>query len=162
MRPLVIVIGNERTSSILKIGDGCNIPGRRNALYICLNSCAAQMLLITGNHHKQDRRRNHRNREKHNRQDHAISLRQLFMQLPKPSFSHNAHILHLHLFGKISILKFIHPGVWLSLARAPGLGPGSRRFESCHPDYPLTETSVTPSFSSFSFYILSVSYCSTF
>ena len=25
-------------------------------------------------------------------------------------------------------------GVWLSLARAPGLGPGSRRFESCHPD----------------------------
>ena len=29
-------------------------------------------------------------------------------------------------------------GVWLSLARAPGLGPGSRRFESCHPD--LKET----------------------
>ena len=28
-------------------------------------------------------------------------------------------------------------GVWLSLARAPGLGPGGRRFESCHPD--LTE-----------------------
>ena len=26
-------------------------------------------------------------------------------------------------------------GVWLSLARAPGLGPGSRRFESCHPDF---------------------------
>ena len=26
-------------------------------------------------------------------------------------------------------------GVWLSLARAPGLGPGGRRFESCHPDY---------------------------
>ena len=25
-------------------------------------------------------------------------------------------------------------GVWLSLARAPGLGPGGRRFESCHPD----------------------------
>ena len=25
--------------------------------------------------------------------------------------------------------------MWLSLARAPGLGPGSRRFESCHPDY---------------------------
>ena len=24
--------------------------------------------------------------------------------------------------------------VWLSLARAPGLGPGGRRFESCHPD----------------------------
>ena len=30
--------------------------------------------------------------------------------------------------------------MWLSLARAPGLGPGGRRFESCHPD--LTETSV--------------------
>ena len=26
-------------------------------------------------------------------------------------------------------------GVWLSLARAPGLGPGGRRFESCHPDW---------------------------
>ena len=25
-------------------------------------------------------------------------------------------------------------GVWLSLARAPGLGPGGRRCESCHPD----------------------------
>ena len=25
-------------------------------------------------------------------------------------------------------------GVWLSLARAPGLGPGGRRFESCHPE----------------------------
>ena len=25
-------------------------------------------------------------------------------------------------------------GVWLSLARVPGLGPGGRRFESCHPD----------------------------
>ncbi len=28
----------------------------------------------------------------------------------------------------------INIGVWLSLARAPGLGPGGRRFESCHPD----------------------------
>ena len=28
----------------------------------------------------------------------------------------------------------VESGVWLSLARAPGLGPGSRRFESCHPD----------------------------
>ena len=28
----------------------------------------------------------------------------------------------------------IPDGVWLSLARAPGLGPGGRRFESCHPD----------------------------
>ena len=27
-------------------------------------------------------------------------------------------------------------GVWLSLARAPGLGPGGRRFESCHPESP--------------------------
>ena len=26
-------------------------------------------------------------------------------------------------------------GVGISLARAPGLGPGGRRFESCHPDY---------------------------
>ena len=24
--------------------------------------------------------------------------------------------------------------MWLSLARAPGLGPGRLRFESCHPD----------------------------
>ena len=30
-------------------------------------------------------------------------------------------------------------GVWLSLARAPGLGPGGRRFESCHPDCSLKE-----------------------
>ena len=29
-------------------------------------------------------------------------------------------------------------GVWLSLARVPGLGPGGRRFESCHPDLQLT------------------------
>ena len=29
----------------------------------------------------------------------------------------------------------IQNGVWLSLARAPGLGPGGRRFESCHPDF---------------------------
>ena len=28
----------------------------------------------------------------------------------------------------------VDDGVWLSLARAPGLGPGGRRFESCHPD----------------------------
>ena len=32
-------------------------------------------------------------------------------------------------------------GVWLSLARAPGLGPGGRRFESCHPD-PLISVKV--------------------
>ena len=31
------------------------------------------------------------------------------------------------------IVHFVD-GVWLSLARAPGLGPGGRRFESCHPD----------------------------
>ncbi len=30
--------------------------------------------------------------------------------------------------------KVKNNGVWLSLARAPGLGPGGRRFESCHPD----------------------------
>ena len=30
-----------------------------------------------------------------------------------------------------------HCGVWLSLARAPGLGPGGRRFESCHPDWKI-------------------------
>ena len=29
-------------------------------------------------------------------------------------------------------------GVWLSLARAPGLGPGCRRFESCHPEFVLS------------------------
>ena len=33
-------------------------------------------------------------------------------------------------------------GVWLSLARAPGLGPGSRRFESCHPDQMRASGSV--------------------
>ena len=27
-------------------------------------------------------------------------------------------------------------GVWLSPVRVPGLGPGGRRFESCHPDEP--------------------------
>ena len=30
--------------------------------------------------------------------------------------------------------QLVYIGVWLSLARAPGLGPGGRRFESCHPD----------------------------
>ena len=25
--------------------------------------------------------------------------------------------------------------MWLSLARAPALGAGGRKFESCHPDY---------------------------
>ena len=34
--------------------------------------------------------------------------------------------------------KTLHFGVWLSLARAPALGAGSRKFESCHPDYHLT------------------------
>ena len=34
------------------------------------------------------------------------------------------------------VVENVNPfGVWLSLARAPGLGPGGRRFESCHPDY---------------------------
>ena len=37
-------------------------------------------------------------------------------------------------------------GVWLSLARAPGLGPGSRRFESCHPDCHIV--AANPRFSS--------------
>ena len=32
-------------------------------------------------------------------------------------------------------LYYAGAGVWLSLARAPGLGPGGRRFESCHPDF---------------------------
>ena len=31
--------------------------------------------------------------------------------------------------------KHVGVGVWLSLARAPGLGPGGRRFESCYPDF---------------------------
>ena len=31
-------------------------------------------------------------------------------------------------------MNIVNYGVWLSLARAPGLGPGGRRFESCHPD----------------------------
>ena len=32
------------------------------------------------------------------------------------------------------IIERDHDGVWLSLARAPGLGPGGRRFESCYPE----------------------------
>ena len=35
--------------------------------------------------------------------------------------------------GKYGTIIIVN-GVWLSLARAPGLGPGGRRFESCHPD----------------------------
>ncbi len=31
-------------------------------------------------------------------------------------------------------MRYMYLGVWLSLARVPGLGPGGRRFESCHPD----------------------------
>ena len=31
-------------------------------------------------------------------------------------------------------LDTYYDGVWLSLARAPDLGSGGRRFESCHPD----------------------------
>ena len=34
----------------------------------------------------------------------------------------------------IEFSEGLERGVWLSLARAPGLGPGGRRFESCHPD----------------------------
>ena len=34
--------------------------------------------------------------------------------------------------------RYLDNGVWLSLARAPGLGPGGRRFESCHPDQYLS------------------------
>ena len=33
------------------------------------------------------------------------------------------------------IIEHDHYGVWLSLARAPGLGPGGRRFESCYPEF---------------------------
>ena len=36
-----------------------------------------------------------------------------------------------------NVLKMVRVkviGVWLSLARAPALGAGGRRFESCHPD----------------------------
>ena len=38
--------------------------------------------------------------------------------------------------GALEVKEHIkkHYEVWLSLARAPGLGPGGRRFESCHPD----------------------------
>ena len=32
--------------------------------------------------------------------------------------------------------------MWLSLARAPDLGSGGRRFESCHPDYGSLAQSV--------------------
>ena len=39
------------------------------------------------------------------------------------------------LLGEFNMIFLqFHYGVWLSLARAPGLGPGGRRFESCHPD----------------------------
>ena len=45
--------------------------------------------------------------------------------------------------GKLSALRidryvdisFHNDGVWLSLARAPALGAGGRRFKSCHPDH---------------------------
>ena len=36
----------------------------------------------------------------------------------------------MHIFA-VLIYQF---GVWRSPVSAPGLGPGGRRFESCHPD----------------------------
>ena len=39
----------------------------------------------------------------------------------------------------LKVCGTIENGVWLSLARAPGLGPGGRRFESCHPDLIMRE-----------------------
>ena len=39
-----------------------------------------------------------------------------------------------HEYNEIVANRTTGDGVWLSLARAPGLGPGGRRFESCHPD----------------------------
>ena len=39
----------------------------------------------------------------------------------------------------LRVCGIIRNGVWLSLARAPGLGPGGRRFESCHPDLIMRE-----------------------
>ena len=39
----------------------------------------------------------------------------------------------MDLYSGLSV-STVNGGVWLSLARAPGLGPGGRRFESCHPD----------------------------
>ena len=36
----------------------------------------------------------------------------------------------MHIFA-VPIYQF---GVWRSPVSAPGLGPGGRRFESCHPD----------------------------
>ena len=49
------------------------------------------------------------------------------------------NILSLTQGGLLDIISLacettVSNGVWLSLARAPGLGPGGRRFESCHPD----------------------------
>ena len=35
-------------------------------------------------------------------------------------------------------------GVWLSLARAPALGAGRRRFESCHPDQQRNAAPLSP------------------
>ena len=39
-------------------------------------------------------------------------------------------------------------GVWLSLARAPALGAGRRRFESCHPDQQRNAAPLSPAVSS--------------
>ena len=45
-------------------------------------------------------------------------------------------ICNQQVIGSSPIIGFLFCiGVWLSLARAPGLGPGGRRFESCHPDF---------------------------
>ena len=46
------------------------------------------------------------------------------------------HFVYLRLTGhteKANMFICVF-GVWLSLARAPALGAGGRRFESCHPD----------------------------
>ena len=50
-------------------------------------------------------------------------------------FNFCLHFISIHDMIHLVLRTQHNIGVWLSLARAPGLGPGGRRFESCHPDY---------------------------
>ena len=54
-----------------------------------------------------------------------------------------------HLSGSHATLFWFVIGAWLSLARAPGSGPGGRRFKSSRPD--LDSTTSKPASAGFSF-----------
>ena len=57
-----------------------------------------------------------------------------FLKFQKNVDKHECLLYNMSCVTSDAEMNIVNYGVWLSLARAPGLGPGGRGFESCHPD----------------------------